>query len=71
MIYQNYVRVIDCHRVLHLARLEMRPSEALCGEPPNGNTWSDPAADTYLPGALTGDYREICVVCNRLAGGDR
>lgn len=62
--YRNMFRLIDVHGVMHLAFGHMRPSEALCGEPPLGNQWSDEYGTAYRPGRATGEYRSICPVCN-------
>lgn len=65
--YWNWVRVLDHHGILHLARMDMMPGEVLCGSPPVGCRLSDPVGAVALAGDRTPLYQAICGECSSRA----
>lgn len=65
MKYRDYIRALDEHGVLHLARLTDYVGHCLCGWPPVGTRMTDPIMAAWPPGVhVTLDYRTVCSRCN-------
>lgn len=61
--YLEWVRLVDHHRILHLARLDMAKGTVLCGHPPVGCAMADEILGIARPGDPTPWYVEVCPHC--------
>jgi len=61
-----WVRVVDHHGIMHLARVDMSVGQVLCGHPPVGCTWTDEVGVVALPGDPTPAHSAVCRHCRTM-----
>lgn len=66
--YLEWVRVVDHHGILHLARVDMALGTVLCGSPPVGCTMADRVGAVRLTGRPTPWHVEVCPHCLAVSG---